>query len=235
MPGSLIPAAKQRFFTAAGAPLVGGLVTTYAAGTSSKKVTYQDRALTAANTNPIVLDARGEAVMFGAGIYRINVTTAGGVPIYDLDNVECYAGILDVIQADIADVEAARAAAITQIESIANNFGLVKFFDIIPAGNVFYAYYGNGQVQRIAPTAAGMMLWAYGWPVAGFYGEIMLEIVNGGAYGFDVGSGINWVKADGSTTTSFAASGYTLQAAGTDWIILWTRNGGSKVWGKVMR
>ena len=47
-----------------GNPLVGGRLYTYANNTVTPQTTYQDAAGTIANTNPIILDARGEAVVF---------------------------------------------------------------------------------------------------------------------------------------------------------------------------
>ena len=47
-----------------GNPLVGGRLYTYANNTTTPQTTYQDAAGTIANTNPIILDSRGEAVIF---------------------------------------------------------------------------------------------------------------------------------------------------------------------------
>lgn len=55
---------RVQFFANNGRPLIGGLVHTYLAGTSTPAVTYKDAAGTQPNTNPIVLDARGEAVVY---------------------------------------------------------------------------------------------------------------------------------------------------------------------------
>lgn len=60
----LSPNAKQQFFTSAGAPAAGFKLFTYAAGTTTPQVTYSNRAGTAANANPIVLNARGEAAVY---------------------------------------------------------------------------------------------------------------------------------------------------------------------------
>lgn len=57
----LAPLPKERFVDSAGLPLVGGKLFTYAAGTTAKQVTYTDATGTVPNTNPVVLDARGEA------------------------------------------------------------------------------------------------------------------------------------------------------------------------------
>jgi hypothetical protein len=56
----LTPNAKQQFFDNNGNPLVGGKLFTYAAGTSTKLATKVSSA-GADNTNPIILDYRGEA------------------------------------------------------------------------------------------------------------------------------------------------------------------------------
>src|SRR3972149_541810 len=45
-------------------PLAGGLLFTYAAGTTTKLATYSDVNLSSANANPIVLDSAGRATIF---------------------------------------------------------------------------------------------------------------------------------------------------------------------------
>lgn len=73
---------------AAGAPLVGGLLHTYSSGTTTPKATYSDPGLTAANTNPIALDARGEAqIWLGSGAYSMRLTDAAGVTIWTVDGI----------------------------------------------------------------------------------------------------------------------------------------------------
>ncbi len=57
----LTPQPKMQFFTANGQPLVGGKLYTYAAGTNTLLATYVDQAGSANNTNPTILDSRGEA------------------------------------------------------------------------------------------------------------------------------------------------------------------------------
>ena len=56
---SAFAGAGAQFFDANGAPLTGGLLYTYAAGTTTPATTYTTRDGTANNTNPIVLDAAG--------------------------------------------------------------------------------------------------------------------------------------------------------------------------------
>ena len=57
----LTPPPKMQFFTNNGQLLVGGKVYTYAAGTNTLLATYIDQAGSASNTNPVILDSRGEA------------------------------------------------------------------------------------------------------------------------------------------------------------------------------
>lgn len=84
----LLPTGRQYYTdTATGLPLNGGKVYTYAAGTSTPKATYTSAAATTANTNPVILDARGEAVIFWDGAYKIAITDSADNVIYTIDNV----------------------------------------------------------------------------------------------------------------------------------------------------
>jgi hypothetical protein len=82
---SLLPNGKQQYTDSAGAPLVGGLLYTYLAGTSTPQATYQDAAGTVPNTNPIVLDGRGEATVFWTGTYKAVLKSALGATIWTVD------------------------------------------------------------------------------------------------------------------------------------------------------
>jgi hypothetical protein len=85
---SLSPTPKLQFFDLNGDPLVGGLLYTYAAGTTTPLATYTDSTGNFANTNPIVLDSRGEAnVWLGAAIYKFALYTSAGVLIWTVDNI----------------------------------------------------------------------------------------------------------------------------------------------------
>ena len=86
---SLGPAPKAQFFTADGQPLVGGKVYTYAAGTTTPLATYTSSSGTSANSNPIILDGRGECNLWfsTSSTYKIKLTDANDVEIYVVDNV----------------------------------------------------------------------------------------------------------------------------------------------------
>lgn len=57
---NLSPLPIQKFFGNNGRPLVGGKLFTYVAGTNTKITTYVDSSGSAQNTNPIILNFRGE-------------------------------------------------------------------------------------------------------------------------------------------------------------------------------
>lgn len=85
---SLSPTPKLQFFDLNGAPLSGGLLYTYAAGTTTPLATYTDSTGNIANTNPIILDSRGEAnVWLEGAIYKFALYTSVGVLIWTVDNI----------------------------------------------------------------------------------------------------------------------------------------------------
>ena len=84
----LSPTAKMAFTDAAGEPLVGGKLYTYVAGTTTLQATYTDSSGAEANTNPIILDSRGEAnVWLGGAIYKFKLTDVDGALIWTVDNI----------------------------------------------------------------------------------------------------------------------------------------------------
>ena len=73
MVASILPNAKNQFVDINGKPLVGGAVYMYVPDTLVPKDTYQDINLSILNTNPIILDANGQCVIWGDGEYRQRV------------------------------------------------------------------------------------------------------------------------------------------------------------------
>jgi hypothetical protein len=94
--------------------------------------------------------------------------------------------------------------------------------------------YTAGSHQKITVTGAHTLNAVTNWPPTGNLGEVLLELTNG-ASSVVTWPTINWVKSDGTTTTTFSSNGVTLQTSGTDFILLWSRNEGTTVYGKVMR
>lgn len=84
----LTPLAKTQFFTANGEPLVGGKLYTYAAGTTTPQPTYTDSSGATVNSNPVILNARGEANVWLGGLsYKFKLTDANDVELWTVDYI----------------------------------------------------------------------------------------------------------------------------------------------------
>jgi microcystin-dependent protein len=82
------PTAKAQFIDAAGVPLAGGFLYTYEAGTTTPQATYTDSTSATPNSNPIVLDSRGEAnIWLASSNYKFKLTDANGTEIWTVDNI----------------------------------------------------------------------------------------------------------------------------------------------------
>lgn len=79
----LLPNGQQQFTDVNGAPLAGGSVFFYVPNTTTPKFTYQDPGLTVPNTNPVILNAAGRAIVWGTGTYREIVYDQFGTLIWD--------------------------------------------------------------------------------------------------------------------------------------------------------
>ena len=85
----LSPAPKLQFFDANGVPLSGGKLYSFAAGTTTPLPTYTSASGLVNNTNPIILDSRGEAsVWLGDTSYKLRLTSATDVEIWTVDNID---------------------------------------------------------------------------------------------------------------------------------------------------
>jgi hypothetical protein len=108
---TLSPAPKLQFFDANGNPLVGGKLYSYAAGTSTPQATYTGNTTTTANTNPVILNSRGEAgVWLSSSYYKLKLTDSNDVEIWTVDNVGGFATMADLTAA-IAALTASLAAS----------------------------------------------------------------------------------------------------------------------------
>lgn len=97
-----LPMPRAVFYDVNGNPLCAGLVYTFVAGTTTPKLSWQDAGETTPNTNPVVLDANGSCLLYGTGIYTLQVTDALG------NNVAAYSGLTTSL------------ASITSFSNIAN-------------------------------------------------------------------------------------------------------------------
>jgi hypothetical protein len=88
---SLFAGAGAQFFDNNGVPLSGGLLYTYAAGTTTPATTYTSSTGGTANSNPIVLDSAGrpssEIWLTTGNSYKFALQTSLAVPIGTWDNI----------------------------------------------------------------------------------------------------------------------------------------------------
>jgi hypothetical protein len=89
----LLANGKQQFIDQNGLPLANGSVYFYAPGTNNAKPTYQDPDGATLNTNPVALDSRGQAIIWGSGTYRQIVKDAAGNTIWDQLTCDANAGL----------------------------------------------------------------------------------------------------------------------------------------------
>jgi hypothetical protein len=98
--------------------------------------------------------------------------------------------------------------------------------------------YTAGSHQKITATGNHAIATS-NWPPSGNLGEMLLELVNGGAFTVTWPT-INWIKPDGTTTTSISTylaantRRTALQSSGTDFVVLWSRDAGTTIYGKLV-
>lgn len=102
----------------------------------------------------------------------------------------------------------------------------------VSTGTVTFSF-ADASHQRLQVGGA-LTISVNGWSPTNNNATLMIELVNGASAAITWPT-INWIKSDGTTTTSFASNGVTLQASGTDFVVLWTRDGGTTIFGKVIR
>ena len=151
---SLTPTPRMQFFTLTGTPLVGGKLYTYAAGTTTPLATYTDSTGATANTNPIILDARGEAsVWCAAAQYYFVLKDSLDVLIWTADNINSaisatnitYSGVLTGGSASFTNL--AYSGTFTGTGAISAGAGTFTSMTIT----------GNGQINSlgVGTTASG--------------------------------------------------------------------------------
>jgi hypothetical protein len=88
---------------------------TYIAGTSTLQATYTDSTATTANTNPIILDSRGEAnVWLGGAIYKFVLKDADDALIWTVDNISApTAAVSPVLSGNVTIDSNTSSAALT--------------------------------------------------------------------------------------------------------------------------
>ena len=95
-----MPPIRARFTSKLGIPLSGCKVYTYEPNSNIPKTTWIDIDKTVENTNPILLDAAGEADIFLDGLYQIVVKDRFGFTVYDVEKIGDQRGAVSIISND---------------------------------------------------------------------------------------------------------------------------------------
>jgi hypothetical protein len=151
---NLSPLSVQQFFGNNGRPLEGGLLFTYVAGTTTKIATYTDESGLSVNTNPIVLDFRGECRIWldPELAYKFVLAPKGDTDpptntIWTADNIRAPVELVNITQQFIGRTLWPR----TQREISAGVTPLRYYY---PPGNVFrYGAMGDGVTDDVGAFA----------------------------------------------------------------------------------
>lgn len=86
---AILTPVRHRFWNNDGTPAAGGKIYIYEAGTTTPKNSYTDSTGATANTNPIILDSKGEANIWTFGLFKLNATQSDNTQItgYPVDNL----------------------------------------------------------------------------------------------------------------------------------------------------
>ena len=122
---------KFSVFDSLGNPLSGGKVYFYEAGTSTLKDTYSDPEGTIKNSNPVILDSRGEAdIYLDRDPYKIVVKDASDVTVMTRDNYQAY------MAADDAPVE----NLLINADARSNENGYVSGTAVVAGDDIYDAW-----------------------------------------------------------------------------------------------
>jgi hypothetical protein len=92
----------------------------------------------------------------------------------------------------------------------------------------------NSNYQIWAVTGGNYTVSFTNWLASGQLTELLIEAQNVQSSGAVITwPTINWIKSDGSLTTTFSQSGIVL--TNLDFILIWSRDGGTTIYGKVIR
>lgn len=171
---SLLGGAGWQFSDNNGVPLSGGLLYTYAAGTTTPETTYTSASGVTANTNPVVLDSagrvQGEIWLTQGQAYKFVLKTSANVSIGTYDNVPGANDPNDIYVAlaalTAADATFALKGANTDITSLASPALGAATATTQTAGDnttkvattAFVATAGGSQIQPISASVAASAL-----------------------------------------------------------------------------
>jgi hypothetical protein len=207
--------------------------------TLSGTQTLTNKTITGGTVNPTTLQEGGVAAVIqtdiGTAPNEIPLNQYLGSAAYvDINSFVTPAGTETLTNKTLGSGTLFGAAINGQDNDVARidlrDYGYVYF----NSGTTNALNYENGSHQRWAPNTGAQTLSITNWPPSGNLGELLIEGVNLGAATITWPT-INWITSTGATTTTFSSNGVTLQTSGIDWVLLWTRDAGTTIYGKIVR
>ena len=135
-----VESALAGFLNNSGAPLSGGKLYTYEAGTTTNQTTWQDVNKTTPHTNPVILDAQGQATVYADGLYKFVLRDSDDNLIATLDNLQYFFISATITQATTINAIDANGVSILDDDS---NYGIL----VADGGNVAIGTSTTPQVQ----------------------------------------------------------------------------------------
>ena len=217
MVATISPDPRLQFFASDGSFLVGGKLYTYAAGTTTPLTTYTSSSGGTANTNPVILNSRGEtSVWLGSSQYKFVLKDANDVEIWTQDNLWA-----------AANVDGSNAIGTWPI-NITGNAATATYADtagvansVAPGGAVNKVIAGTN--ITISPTNGVGDVTINAVPSGS-----VTSITGAGLYGFTLPGGP--ITTSGTLTVTPPApgtSGNVLTSNGTNWV---SSAGGGTTW-----
>lgn len=163
---NLSPLPVLRFYSNIGLPLVGGKLFTYAAGTTTKIATYTNSSGGTPNTNPIILNFRGEANVWldPSLTYKFVLSPANDTdpptnPIWSVDNIAGPLTASDLTQQFLGQIIYPRTAAESAVSVTPVSY-------IYPPGDLRrYGASVNGDITTALTSAAAQANQTGGAPI----------------------------------------------------------------------
>ena len=228
----LTPSPKTAFVDAAGEPLVGGQLYTYIAGTTTLQTTYTDSTATTANTNPIILDSRGEAnVWLGGAIYKFVLKDADDALIWTVDNISAPTAAVSPVLSGNVTIDSNTPTPALQITQTGTGAALkvqdstdpdITPFIIDATGQVGIGTATPASALEIASPGVFTGAWAYlpagtamlfvqtsaptGWTKSTTHDNKALRVVSGSA---SSGGSVSFTSAFTSQTATIGATTLT--------------------------
>ena len=206
MVATISPEPRLQFFANDGSFLVGGKLYTYAAGTTTPLATYTTSTGLIANTNPVILDSRGEAsVWLTSAKYKFVLKTAADVDIWTQDQLQGYANADGSNATGTWPISITGNAATATYATTAGSVTPGAIVDRIIAGTNITISPGSG-IGTVTVNATSSA-------------ATVTSVAATGLYGFTVTGGP--ITTSGTLTVTPPApstSGNVLTSDGTNWV-----------------